>query len=253
MTDTIQLSGGDHVTTVTVTEPHSLRVSFLQSLLKILTEKMGSSTRVLILTASHPEALLADVAVLKAMGPTEASAFSELGQKVCAAIEALPFPVIAAIDGLALGGGCELTLASDLVYASNRAQFGQIEVHGGVIPGFGGTWRLSRRVGDCKARELLYTGAVLDAHAARSAGLVTDVVDGAELLDRASAVATTIVKIAPLAVRAVKMLTLANRDLSLQDSNALERQTFASLFGTADQKEGMSAFLENRPAQFQGV
>jgi enoyl-CoA hydratase len=228
MTDTIQLSEGDYVTTLTVTEPRSLGVSFLRSLLKILTEKIDSSTRVLLLTVSHPEARLADVAALKAMGPTEASAFSELRQRVCAAIEAQPFPVIAAIDGLALRGGCELTLASDLVYASNRAQFGQIEVNGGVIPGFGGTWRLSRRVGDFKARELLYTGAVLDAHAARSAGLVTDVVDGAELMDRVSAVATTIVKIAPLAVRAVKMLTLANRDLSLQDSNALERQTFAS-------------------------
>ena len=253
MTDTIQLSGSDHVTTVTVTEPHSLGMSLLQSLLKILTEKIDSSTRVLILTASHPEALLADVAALKAMGPTEASAFSELGQKVCAAIEALPFPVIAAIDGLALGGGCELTLASDLVYASERAQFGQIEVRGGVIPGFGGTWRLSRRVGDFKARELLYTGAMLDAQVAKSAGLVTDVFDGAELLDRVNAVATTIANIAPLAVRAAKTMVLTNPDLSLQASNKLERQTFSSLFGTADQKEGMSAFLEKRAPKFLGA
>jgi enoyl-CoA hydratase len=253
MTDSIRLSGGDHVATVTVTEPHSLGLAFLQCLLKTLTEKLDSSTRVLILTASHPEALLADVAALKRMGPTEATAFSALGQNVCAAIEALPFPVIAAIDGLALGGGCELTLASDLVYACNRAQFGQIEVLGGVLPGFGGTWRLSRRVGDFKARELLYTGAVLDAYAAKSAGMVTDVFDGSELMERVSVVAASIAKMAPLAVRAVKALALANRDLSLQDSNALERQTFASLFGTADQKEGMSAFLEKRPAQFQGV
>ena len=86
------------------------------------------------------------------MSPTEAFAFSELGQRVCATIEALPFTVIAAIDGLALGEGCELTLASDLVYASARTQFGRIEVHGGVVPGFGGTWRLSRRVGDCNQR-----------------------------------------------------------------------------------------------------
>lgn len=163
------------------------------------------------------------------------------------------FRVISAIDGLALGGGCELTLASDLVYATNRAQFGQIEVLGGVLPGFGGTWQLSRRVGDFKARELLYTGAVLDAHAAKSAGIVTDVFDGSELMERVSVVAASIAKTAPLAVRAVKTLALANRDLSLQDSNALERETFASLFGTADQKEGMSAFLEKRPAQFQGV
>jgi enoyl-CoA hydratase len=253
MTESIRLSSADQVATVTVTEPHSLGLSFLQSLLMILTEKIDSSTRVLILTASHPEALLADVAALKAMGPTEAAAFSALGQKVCAAIEALPFPVIAAIDGLALGGGCELTLASDLVYGSSRAQFGQIEVLGGVVPGFGGTWRLSRRVGDFKARELLYTGAVLDAQAAKSACLVTDVFDGSELMERVRVIATNIAKIAPLAVRAVKMLALANRDLSLQYSNALERQAFASLFNTADQKEGMSAFLEKRPPRFQGV
>ena len=253
MTDSIRLSGSDNVATVTITAPHSLRLSFLQSLLKLLTENIDSSTRVLILTASHPEALLADVAGLKAMGPTEATAFSALGQKVCAAIEALPFPVIAAIDGLALGGGCELTLASDLVYASNRAQFGQIEVLGGVVPGFGGTWRLSRRVGDFKARELLYTGAVLDAPAAKSAGLITDVLDGSELMARVRVVATSIAKSAPLAVRAVKLLALTNRDLSLQDSNTLERQAFASLFNTADQKEGMSAFLEKRPPRFQGA
>src|SRR6202790_3900768 len=246
MSDSIQLSGDDRVATVTVTEPHSLGLFFLQSLFKILTEKSDSCTRVLILAASHPEALLADVAALKAMGPSEASAFSALGQKVCAAIEALPFPVIAAIDGLALGGGCELTLASDLVYASNRAQFGQIEVRGGVIPGFGGTWRLARRVGDFQARELLYTGAVLDALSAKAVGLVTDVLDGPGLLDRVDAVATSIANIAPLAVRASKTLLLTNPDLSLQASNKLERQIFSSLFGTADQKEGMSAFLEKR-------
>jgi enoyl-CoA hydratase/carnithine racemase len=108
-------------------------------------------------------------------------------------------------------------------------------------------------VGDFKARELLYTGAVLDAQAAKSARLVTDVFDGSELMERVRVVATNIAKIAPLAVRAVKMLALANRDLSLQYSNALERQTFASLFNTADQKEGMSAFLEKRPPRFQGV
>jgi enoyl-CoA hydratase len=252
MTDEILLSSG-LVTTVTITGSHSLGLPILRSLLTILTEKIDSSTRVLVLTTSHPEALLADVAALKEMRPTEALVFSELGQRVCAAIEALPVPVIAAIDGLALGGGCELTLASDLVYASDGAQFGQIEVHGGVVPGFGGTWRLPRRVGDFKARELLYTGAVLDAQSAKSAGLITDVFAGAELSERVSAIAASIADNAPLAVRAAKTMVLANQDISLQASNKLERQIFSSLFGTADRKEGMSAFLEKRPAKFAGA
>lgn len=252
MTDRIQISSGQ-VTTITVSKPHSLGLSFLQSLLTILTERIDSSTRVLVLTTSHPEALLADVAALKLMGPNEAFAFSELGQKVCATMEALPFPVIAAIDGLALGGGCELTLASDLVYASNESKLGQIEVLGGVVPGFGGTWRLSRRVGDFKARELLYTGAILDAHGAKSAGLVNDVFDGSVLLERVNKIATSIANTAPLAVRAAKTMLLTNQDISLQSSNKLERQIFASLFNTADQKEGMTAFLEKRPAKFVGA
>lgn len=241
------------VSTLTITEPHSLGTPLLQSLLTILTEEIDPSTRVLILTASHPEALLVDVAALKSMTPTEAFAFSGLGQKVCAAIEALPCPVVAAIDGLVLGGGCELTLACDLVYASEQAQFGQIEVRSGVVPGFGGTWRLAQRVGDFKARELLYTGAMLDAHSAKAAGLVTDVFDGPELLERVNAVAISIANIAPLAVRAAKTMVLTNPDLSLQASNKLERQIFSSLFGTADQKEGMSAFLEKRAPKFVGA
>jgi enoyl-CoA hydratase len=252
MTANIQTSPS-LVSTLTITEPHSLRTALLHTLLTILTEEIDPSTRVLILTASHPEALLADVAALKSMTPTEAFVFSELGQKVCATIEALPYPVIAAIDGLALGGGCELTLASDLVYASERAQFGQIEVRGGVIPGFGGTWRLARRVGDFKARELIYTGAMLDALSAKAAGLVTDVFDGSELLDRVNAIAISIANIAPLAIRAAKTMLLTNPDLSLQASNKLERQIFSSLFGTADQQEGMSAFLEKRAPKFAGA
>jgi enoyl-CoA hydratase len=248
----IQASPG-LVSTITVSEPHSLGTPLLRSLLTILTEGIDATTRVVVLTTSHPEALLADVAALKVMTTSEAFAFSELGQKVCAAIEALPCPVIAAVDGLALGGGCELTLASDLVYASGRAQFGQIEVRGGVIPGFGGTWRLARRVGDLKARELLYTGSMLDAHSAKAVGLVTDVFEGPDLMDKVYAVAESIASIAPLAVRAAKTMTLTNPDLTLPASNRLERQLFSSLFGTADQKEGMSAFIEKRPPKFIGA
>jgi enoyl-CoA hydratase len=243
---------GDTIKTLTVTEPNSLTEEFLQQLRSLLTGGSWGTTRVLILTGSHPEAFLADVSKLQAMAPSGALSFSKLGQEVCAAIESLPFPVIAAIDGMALGGGCELTLACDMVFASDVSNFGQIEVHGGITPGFGGTWRLLRRVGDLKGRELLFTGAILDAKAAAEIGLITEVAPAGQALARAIAVAEAIASNPPLAVRALKEVAIANRSLTLADSNALERRLFSSLFGTEDQKSAMTAFLEKRTVAFTG-
>jgi enoyl-CoA hydratase len=252
MSHSIELSG-TVIVRLTVREPHSLSEPVLKELLRILTTEIAPEARLLILANSHPEALLADVAGLKDLSPQQAIAFSELGQRVCAALEALPFPVLAAIDGMALGGGCELTLACDLVYASDQSRFGQIEVLGGILPGFGGTWRLPRRVGQMKARELMFTGTILNAHSAKSAGLVTEVVSQADLPHRVSKVAETLAAGAPLAIRGLKTLLQANREAPLAASNLLERQIFASLFGTADQKEGMTAFLEKRTPTFKGA
>ncbi|HEY8378134.1 MAG TPA: enoyl-CoA hydratase-related protein, partial [Nannocystis sp.] len=155
-----------------------------------------------------------------------------------------------AINGFALGGGCELALACDFIYASENAKFGQPEVKLGVIPGFGGTQRLSRRVGLSRALELCFTGDTIDAAEALRIGLVNRVVPAAELLPAAIATAKKIAAVGPLAVAAAKRVMLAGADLPLSQANALEIDAFAGLFATADQKEGMAAFLAKRKAEF---
>ncbi|NOU34829.1 MAG: crotonase, partial [Polyangiaceae bacterium] len=170
----------------------------------------------------------------------------------CAASSAAHFAVIGAINGFALGGGCELALACDFLYASDRAKFGQPEVNLGVIPGFGGTQRLSRRVGVGRARELCFTGDIIDAEEAKRIGLVNAVVPGAELLAKVADVAKKIASKGPLAIAQCKRVILRGEDVALGVANELEAQAFAGLFGSHDQREGMGAFLEKRKAAFRG-
>lgn len=241
------------VVTLSLSQPHSLGTNTLSKMLQTLQLLAQDSTiRALIVTGAKPEALLADVSKLISLNPLEALNFSELGQQVCATLEALPFPTIAAVDGLALGGGCELITACDLTYASEQSRFGQIEVLGGIIPGFGGTWRLARRIGTQRARELIFTGETIDARQAQQLGLVLDIVESEKLLSHCQEVAKKIANAAPLAVSQAKKMLVAGADLSIAASNMLERQTFATLFSTSDQKEGMTAFLEQRSPNFQG-
>jgi enoyl-CoA hydratase len=167
-------------------------------------------------------------------------------------MEALAVPVIAAINGFALGGGLELALACDFALASKTARLGLPEVGLGVIPGFGGTQRLARRVGIGLARELVYTGNVIGAEEALRIGLCNAVTEPADLLPAARAVAEKIASRAPLAVAAAKRVMAEGVDLPLGQALALERERFAALFGSADQKEGMKAFLEKRTARFEG-
>jgi len=211
------------------------------------------SVRCLIVTGAGDKAFVAgaDISEMQAMTPEDARTFSELGHATFAAIEALPFPAIAAVNGFALGGGCELALACDFIYASDKAKLGQPEVKLGVIPGFGGTQRLARRVGIAHARELVYTGAMVDAAEALRIGLVNKVFPAAELLDRTLETARTIATMGPLAIRAAKRAMLDGEGRPLPDANALEIVAFASCFATEDQKEGMAAFLSRRPPAFQ--
>jgi enoyl-CoA hydratase len=193
-----------------------------------------------------------DIAELRGMGPAEARELARSGQALCAAIEAAPFPTIAAVDGLALGAGFEIVLACDFVYASERARFGLPEVRLGLIPGFGGSQRLPRRIGLPRARELLYSGALLGAVQSRELGLVNRVLAPARVLERALAEAHAIAERAPLAVAALKRVTLAGRDLDLHAACRNEAEAFANLFASRDAAEGTQAFLEGREPEFLG-
>jgi enoyl-CoA hydratase len=194
----------------------------------------------------------ADIAEMKEMAPSQAQAFSELGTALGQAIESSHKPYLAAVNGFALGGGCELALACDFVYASEKAKFGQPEVKLGVIPGFGGTQRLTRRVGIAKAKELCMTGDTIDAAEALRIGLVDAVFPPDHLMPKVYELGRKIAANGPLAVAEVKKLIQLGQGLPLDAALALEQRSFGLLFGTADQKEGMEAFLAKRPAKFEG-
>ena len=207
-----------------------------------------------ILTGAGEKAFVAgaDIAAMADLASPAARAFSEAGHAVGDLIARMGKPVIAAVNGFALGGGCELMLACDFAYASERAKFGQPEVNLGLMPGFGGTQRLLRRVGPARASELVLTADVIGAEEALRIGLVNAVVPADKLLDHARAQAEKVASKAPLAVAASKRALRRAEELSLTAGNELERELFAGLFSTADQKEGTRAFLEKRPAKFTG-
>ena len=180
----------------------------------------------------------------------EGFAFGQAGARVFKKIEDLPFPVIAAVNGFALGGGCELAMACDIRIASAKARFGQPEVGLGIIPAFSGTYRLPKLVGQGIAKELIYTGKMIDADEALRIGLVNRVVAPDELTGAVGALVAAILKNAPIAVGFAKACINENYDLDVDESIALENRYFAKCFATDDQKEGMDAFLHKRPAAF---
>jgi enoyl-CoA hydratase len=170
-----------------------------------------------------------------------------------ARLEALPIPTLAAVNGLALGGGCELAMACDLVYASERARFGQPEVNLGIIPGFGGTQRLARRVGLMRAKELILSGELVDAAKARAIGLALEVLAPEALLPHCLKVARTIASRGPLATAAAKRVLEGGAGLDLAAGCALELEAFALLFSSGDAREGAKAFVEKRAPQWKGT
>jgi enoyl-CoA hydratase len=214
--------------------------------------------RVVIVTGAGDKAFVAgaDVAALATMSSDEAGAFSELGHRVGDQIESLSVPVIAAVNGYALGGGCELALACDFIYAADTARFGQPEVTLGAIPGFGGTERLPRRIGYGRASELLFTGETIDATEALRIGLCNRVVPLDQLLVETRRTAFAIAACAPLAIANVKRALRAGADRLPGDAHRVETGLFAELFSTADLRAGMQAFLakggDRQPPKWQG-
>ena len=215
---------------------------------------IDAHTRVLIITGDGEKSFVAgaDISEMAHLNEQEGFEFGRLGAQVFRKIEQLPIPVIAAVNGFALGGGCELAMACDIRIASVNAKFGQPEVGLGIIPGFSGTVRLPRLVGQGMAKELIYTGRVIRADEALRIGLVNAVYEREELLDKALELAQMILKNAPLAIRAAKQSINEGYDLTADDAIALENKLFGGCFATADQKEGMAAFLEKRKAAFKG-
>jgi enoyl-CoA hydratase len=255
---TLLIDRDDHVVTLTLNRPDKLNalneelLRELASALAILDDDAG--VRVAILTGSGDKAFAAgaDVAAMADMTPMQAKRFAHLGHRLGALIEEAHFPVIAAVNGFALGGGCELALCCDFIYASDKAKLGQPEVGLGIIPGFGGTQRLARIVGVARARELCMTGDVVTAAEALRIGLVNAVVPHADLMAKVREVADRIVAKAPLAIASAKRAILRGADVPLATATELEATAFAALFGTRDQRDGMRAFLEKRDVKFEG-
>ncbi len=249
---------GGPVATVTINRPaalNALDAATLNALLGAFTALAAEpDVRCVILTGAGEKAFVAgaDIKAMAAMTPAEAGALAAISHRLGEVIAGLPAPTIAAVNGFALGGGCELALCCDFIYASRTAKFGLPEVGLGVIPGLGGTQRLPRRVGLARASELLSTGAVIDADEALRIGLVNAVLEPPALLPRVRAVAEVIASRAPLAVSAAKRAAREGAELPLAAAIERERQLFSGLFGTADQREGMRAFMEKRPPIWSG-
>lgn len=207
-----------------------------------------------LLTGAGPKAFIAgaDIAQLAEQDPQQGKARSLAGQQVFRQFEALRKPVVAAINGFCLGGGCELAMACHLRIASESARFGQPEVKLGIGPGYGGTVRLPRLVGSGRALELLLTGNVIDAQEAWRIGLVNRVVPADKLIAESEALLRTILSQGPLAVASVLELVDAGRAMAPAEALLLEANHFGLLSGTADMREGMAAFLAKRPARFGG-
>ncbi|MCA9621432.1 MAG: enoyl-CoA hydratase/isomerase family protein [Myxococcales bacterium] len=257
MTDFVAHEVSDHVATVTIQRPDKLNalnpqvIAQLDRCFAALAE--DPAVRCAIFTGEGRAFIAgADIGTMQPMTAAEARRFSATGHAFAASLEALPFPVIAAVNGFCLGGGLELAMACDFIYASEKAKLGQPEVSLGVIPGFGGTQRLTRRVGAAMARELCYTGAMIDAGEALRIGLVNRVTAPEALLGEARATAETIAKQAPLAVGAAKRVILRGEGMALTEANELETQAFGGLFGSEDQRQGMTAFLAKEKTTFQG-
>jgi enoyl-CoA hydratase len=254
--ENVKTENKDGVLVVTIDRPKALNALNTQTFLEMESALLllPSQVRALIVTGGGDKAFVAgaDIAEMASINSAQAREFSALGHRVMHLLERLPIPTIAAVNGFALGGGCELALACDLIYASDKAKLGLPEAGLGVIPGFGGTQRLARAVGKMRAKELIFTGERLDAAKAKEIGLVLDVLPADQLLPHCKAVAGKLVKNGPLALSQAKRVIEIGADQDLRAANELECQAFGVLFGSEDQKEGMKAFLEKRPAAFAG-
>ena len=247
----------DGVTVMKISAPKSLN-ALNSTILKEIDDFVGhldDTTRVLIITGDGEKSFVAgaDISEMAHLNEPEGFEFGRLGAQVFRRIETLPIPVIAAVNGFALGGGCELAMSCDIRIASNKAKFGQPEVGLGIIPGFSGTYRLPKLIGQGYAKEMIYTGKVIRADEALRVGLVNAVYEPEELMDKAMEMAQMMLKNAPVAIGLAKQSINEGYDLDADGAIGLENKLFGKCFATEDQKEGMDAFLNKRKATFKGI
>jgi enoyl-CoA hydratase len=256
--DTIRIDRDDAVAVVTIDRRavlNALNRETIDELRQAMLElKRDDGVRAVVVTGAGEKAFVAgaDIQELQQLSATEAATYALGGQHVFDLIEHLGKPVVAAVNGFALGGGCELAMACTLRVAADSARFGQPEVKLGVTPGFAGTQRLPRLVGRGRALELLLTGRMVDAQEALAIGLVNRVVPAASLLDEAKKLATSLAALAPLAMRAIIEAVSRGTEMSFSEAELLEASLFGLCFSTSDMREGTRAFLEKRPASFTG-
>jgi enoyl-CoA hydratase len=243
---------------VTINRPkvlNALNMATMGELRSVFTElKDDRDVRVVILTGAGEKSFVAgaDIGELQKNNPVEAKEYTHRGQAVLDVIENVGKPVIACVNGFALGGGCEIAMACTMRLASENAKLGQPEVKLGIIPGYGGTQRLPRLVGKGIAMQLLLTGEMITAQEAHRIGLVNEVVPAAQLIFRAEAIAQSIIKNAPLAIQYCLEAVNHGMEMTLQEGLYLEAALFAVSSATEDKTEGTTAFLEKRAASFAG-
>jgi len=256
--ENVLLEKEDRIAILSINRPKALNALNNDTLLEIksaiLEVEQDSGIDVLIITGAGDKAFVAgaDIAFMQNLTAMEGRAFGALGAKVFRMIEAIEKPVIAAINGFALGGGCELAMSCDFRIASTKAKFGQPEVGLGITPGFGGTQRLPRLVGTGMAKQMLYTADVIDAAEALRIGLVNSVVEPDDLMDFVKKVAKRILSKAQVAVRLSKAAANEGMQTDIDRGMTIEADAFGLCFATTDQKEGMSAFVEKRKPEFIG-
>jgi len=257
----VQVALEGHVATLTINRPKALNalsaavVSELHSAIDALETLVPDATlRCLIVTGAGDRAFVAgaDIAGMVGMSPEDAAAYAATTHSAFRRLEHFPTPVLAAVNGFALGGGCELAQACDIIYASEKAKFGQPEVNLGLMPGFAGTVRLPRRATPAAAAEWTFTGELHSAAEAKEVGLVHKVLPPAELLPHVQSVAELISAKAPVAVRAAKKAIVTGLGVAPDEAAAAEVEAFGELFATEDAQEGCTAFVEKREAVWTG-
>ncbi|MBP9679962.1 MAG: enoyl-CoA hydratase/isomerase family protein [Bacteriovorax sp.] len=259
--NTLKVEVTNHLATITINRPaklNALNIELLHELKDLLLELKMDDTflvRGLIVTGEGEKAFIAgaDIAEMSDMTPSDAYTFGQLGQQVTLLFERLSIPVIACVNGFALGGGCEIAMSCDFIYSTTSAVFGQPEVKLGLIPGFGGTQRLAKLVGRNQAKEMIYTGRNVNAEEAKAMGLILRVfATKDQMLEEATKTLNAIMTNSSFAVSIAKKVMNEGIDLTTVEGLQLEKRQFSAIFTSEDMREGTKAFIEKRAPNFKG-